>query len=525
MKKSDRKAIIERMRAVGAVLGLFLLTILACSGDDTDKLMKSIKVADLQKHQMTLASDAYEGRESGSDGGHKAALYITEHLQKWGLEPGGKDNTWFQPLGGMTYGDLAEANSIVLYKDKTMKSSEVYKLNDALIPLRTCRPGSASGEIVFAGFGITSAEHDYDDYKGLKVKDAIVMVLDQEPQEKDTTSKWNGDKPTKYSEWDHKITNAEKNGAAALLIVDPDATGLPKYEDLEWPSEPAKSKYRIPVVYLTSSCGEELAKAASKSLKAVQSEIDVAGKPRTFTIKRPAKLSVAYKGPPGKGEKNIIGVVRGSDEKLKDEWVVVGAHYDHVGYGRFGSNGGKAGQIHNGADDNASGTCTLLEIAEAVAGLKPKRSIALMWFDAEERGLNGSKAWTGSPTFPTEKIVGMINLDMIGRNDVKMTCVGVEGGKNPKYPKLVKLMQDAEKAFQIKFDWDYIDQQQLMQRSDHWSFMQAGVPATFFTGGLHADYHTERDDPEKINYPKEELIGRIAFWLAVKMAGMEGNLK
>ncbi len=513
-----------------AVLALLLAAAASLRADDLDKALKSIRAMDLQKHQMYLASDELEGREAGTDGGHKAALYITEHLQKWGFEPGGEEGGWFQPFGGsITYGDLAEANSLRIYKDRTMKSNEIYKLNDTLMPLRTCKAGSAVGDIVFAGYGITAPEHDYDDYKGLKVKDAIVMVLDHEPQEKDAASKWNGDKPTKYSEWDHKITNAQKNGAAAVMIaMDPvnhAERGLPKFEDLQWPADRKLAKYDLPVVYLSMDAADAVAKAASKSLKQLQQEIDKDLKPKSFRVTRPSKLSVAYKGAPGKGQKNIIGVWRGTDEKLRDEYVVIGAHYDHVGYGRFGSNGGKAGQIHNGADDNASGTCTLLEVAEAVSQIKAKRSIIVMWFDAEEKGLVGSKAWCDRPTVGIDKVVGMLNLDMVGRNDAKDIKVGVEGGDSPKFAKLVQLMRDAEKTFQMRFDWDYVHDQQLMQRSDHWSFMEKGVPATFFTGGLHADYHTERDDPEKINYPKEELIGKIAFWMAHRMATMDGTLK
>ncbi len=503
--------------------------------DDFDKALKAIRAGDIQKHQMILASDAYEGRESGAEGGHKAAMYIVDHLAKLGFEPGGQDGSWFQGLtGSITFGDMNESNYLKIFRDKSLKDSEVYKLNEAFVPMRTCRAGVAQGEIVFAGYGITAPEYTHDDYKNLKVKDCIVLVLDHEPQEKDAASAWNGDKPTKYSDWKYKIANAEEHGAIAVMIVmDPlnhDEPGLPKFEEFQWPADARLATCKLPVVYVTRACADALAKAAAtKPVKDLQADIDK-GFQKSFRVSRPCKLSVAYKGPVGKGQKNILALWRGSDEKLKEEYVVIGAHYDHVGYGKWGSNGGKAGQIHNGADDNGSGTSTLLDVAESVVMTKFKRSILLMWFDAEERGLNGSKAWCGSPTVRVDSVVGMLNLDMIGRNDVKDIKVGVERNgqgvqAEPKYPKLVKLMEDAEKTFGLQFDWKYVEDQQLMQRSDHWSFMQVGVPATFFTGGLHGDYHTERDDPEKINYPKEELTGKIAFWMANRMANMEGNLK
>lgn len=507
---------------------LLLLLLLVSPKDDLDKGMKTIKAGDIQKHQVYLASDELEGRDSGSDGGHKAAIYITEHLAKCGFRPGASDGGWFQPFGGGgSYGPVDEANYLHFAKDSSWSKYEVYKFNEHVVPFKGSHCGAPKGSVVFAGYGITAAEFEYDDYRGLKVKDAIVLVLDHEPQEKDATSRWNGDKPTKYSDWSHKIEAAVKAGAAALLIVidpanHPDEK-IPKHEEIAWPGD-KEPKYGIPVVYVSPELGQALAKAAGKDLKAVQAEIDKDAKPRNFRVPRPAKLSVSMKGYPGKGTKNIVAVWPGTDEKLKDEVVVLGAHYDHVGYGRQGSNGG-SGKIHNGADDNGSGTSTLLDVAEAFKEVKLKRTVVLLWFDAEEKGLVGSKAWCDSPTVPAASIVFMINLDMVGRNDIKKILVGVEKDpqKTPKYPKVVTLLNEAERRFGIAFDMSGADD--LIQRSDHWSFMQKGVPAVFFTGGLHGDYHTDRDDVEKINFPKEELIGKIAFFLAHKMANAPGTLK
>lgn len=512
---------------------LFVLLALetACFADDLEKAAKTIRAADLQKHQVVLASDEYEGREAGSDGGHKAALYIVEQLQRSGLEPGGDDGTWFQPFGeGGTFESLEESNALRVFRDAAMKSSDVFRLKQGMAPLAISRAGTATGPIVFAGYGITAPEYGYDDYQGQKVKDAIVLVLDHEPQEKDAASRWNGDKPTKYSEWSHKIETAQKNGAAALLIVlDPlhhSGRGLPAEPGLSWPPENRNGTAAIPVAYLSLDAAETIAKAAGKDLKKLQQEIDQSGKPKGFRLARPAKLSVAYRGQPGRGQKNIVAVRRGKDPKLASEVVVVGAHYDHVGYGRFGSNSGRAGQIHNGADDNASGTCVLLEIAEALAGLQPMRTIALIWFDGEEKGLLGSKEWVRRPTIPGATIVSMLNLDMVGRNDLRDVKVGIEETpQGPKYPRFAAVLREAERQFRVSFDWRYMDNQKLLQRSDQWSFMEAGVPAAFFTGGLHGDYHTERDDWDRINYPKEELIGRIVLWTAYRIAGLDGAVR
>ena len=229
--------------------------------------------------------------------------------------------------------------------------------------------------------------------------------------------------------------------------------------------------------------------------------------------------------PGDKGKKNIVAVWPGSDEKLKDEFVVIGAHYDHVGRGRRNSNGGKVGEIHNGADDNASGTSTVLDIAEAVSRCRFRRTVVCMWFDAEENALEGSRHRAANPTLPVEKCFAMNNCDMIGRNDPKKLIIGVEKDPSlePKYPKWVALVKDVEKKAGMTWDWSSFDS--FIKRSDHWPFMEKGVPALFFTAGLHADYHRETDDIEKINFAKEEMVGKICFTILSRAANLETPLK
>ena len=221
------------------------------------------------------------------------------------------------------------------------------------------------------------------------------------------------------------------------------------------------------------------------------------------------------------GRKNLVARWPGRDRARREEYVVVGAHYDHVGLGYKGSNtqaGGKAGEVHNGADDNASGASVLLDLAQAVTRAKFSRSVVFIWFDAEEQGLAGSKAWTANPTLDLEKCVAMINCDMIGRNETRKIYAGVDRDKEGKarFPKWEAAARDVEKAYGLEFDWKWF--QPHIKRSDHWPFMEKGVPAIFFTGGLHADYHTHRDDLEKINFEKEELVGRVLFTLLRKAA-------
>ena len=499
-----------------------LLASFSFQSSEADKAGKTIKATDIQRHQVYLASDELEGREGGSEGGLRAAYYLADHLAGLGFEGGAGDGSFFQPFGGANpMGEMKDANLVRFSKGKPEKPGDEFKYSEDFVPHSRSRAGSAEGPVVVVGYGITAPEFGYDDWKPVasSVKGAIALAMDGEPQEADEKSKFDGAKPSKYAEVYHKIDMAEKSGAAALLIAS--KAVLARREEFTWPPPADTKAARIPVILVSAAMADKL---AGKALDELRTSIDAELKPKSFKASKAVELTVAARPRPGKGHKNVLAIWRGVDSKLKDDFVVIGAHYDHVGRGSAQNSRGKSGEIHNGADDNASGTSTLLDVAEAIRDTRPKRSILLMWFDAEEKGLLGSIHWCGSPTVPIERVVGMFNMDMIGRNDTTKILMGVQKEeKKPFYPKLAALLGEGEKRFGIKFDWEGADD--LIRRSDHWSFMEKGVPAVFFTGGLHADYHTERDDPERINFAKEELIGKIVFWLASKLASTNVDLR
>jgi hypothetical protein len=223
----------------------------------------------------------------------------------------------------------------------------------------------------------------------------------------------------------------------------------------------------------------------------------------------------------GKDRINVLAMRPGSDERLKSEFVVVGAHYDHLGRGQ----GADEGKIFHGADDNASGASLLLALAKAASRTDFRRTVVFLWFDGEEKGLLGSKAWTEHPTLSLSSCVAMVNCDMVGRNDLKMVQVCVERNEKgePRYPAWASAIREAGAKFDVTFDWSGADD--LIRRSDHWPFMSRGIPAVFFTGGLHADYHTERDLVDRINFQKEELIGKIVFTLVTSAADGTSPIK
>lgn len=227
----------------------------------------------------------------------------------------------------------------------------------------------------------------------------------------------------------------------------------------------------------------------------------------------PAGTDGGWFQPFGEGKRNVAALRRGSG----DEYVVVAAHYDHLGK--------KDGVVHPGADDNASGTSTVLDVAESVSKASFARSVLFVWFDGEENQLEGSRWWTSHPTLPIEKCFAMLNVDMIGRNETAKIFCGVEKdkAKAPVYPKWAAEAKAVEQKFGATFDWTEFDP--YIKRSDHWPFMEKGVPALFFTGGLHADYHKPGDTIEKINFAKEELVGRIVYTLVARVADRREPLK
>ena len=382
----------------------------------------AIRGADIQAHQEVLAADGFEGREAGSEGGHKAALYIVGRLKELGLtahlQPFGPDRAFLE-AGGKSY-----------------------TLGRGIVPYPLSPRGRVAGTL-----------------------GSDVVIVDGAPA------------PSVLAELAAK-------GAKAVIAVG----GRPA---------PQSALYPLPVLGVVEELGPVLRKAEG-----------------------PATLEVGLGRVDGPSLKNVYAVVPGSDPEAR-EYVVVGAHYDHVGLGHRNGNpgaGSTPGQVHNGADDNASGASTLLEVAEAVVKAKLPRTVVLVWFDAEEGGLAGSRAFVADPPLPIADCRAMINMDMIGRNETEKVVIGVHKKADgaPVFPRWASLVGDLEKDLGARWDWKSFDE--YIKRSDHWPFMAAGVPAIFFTGGLHADYHTERDDVEKINVAKQEAVGRAVYRLAAAAA-------
>lgn len=423
-----------------------------------------------------LASDELEGRRTGTKGGDKAGDYISEQFKKSGLKAF-KNNSYNQQFKVVTSLSKGKKNSLNI-NNLDIKESD-------FTPLNFSESTNAKGELVFAGYGISAKEYNYDDYENLDVKDKIVVLLKGEPQKDNEKSIFNGNKPTQYSDLRYKVFNARNKGAKAVIFVN---SFIDKEDDLiELKNNESTSSEIIPVIQVKKEIINNILE--KKNFVEIQSNIDKDLKSCSFSLKLKAEITCElikeYKD-----ANNIIGIIEGSDSKLKDEIIIIGAHYDHLGYGGVESLSElKTPAIHNGADDNASGTVGLIEIANNIAKLNPKRTFVFIAFSGEELGLLGSAYFTNN--LPFKNIITMINMDMIGR----LTENKISIGGNKTSSNFESIIKNLNKNY--NFDISYFDDG--YGPSDHMSFYLKNIPVLFFFTGIHEDYHKPTDDFYKIN--------------------------
>lgn len=509
MKNTFKKVLL--LSLIFIVTGCALINFYSLN--DTDLISPLIIKTDL----FFLASDSLKGRSTPSEGLEIAADYIANKFKSYGLKSFGE--SYFQKFG-LVITNLGSENFLNITKSGELNE---FKIKEDFIPFEMTANDEVSGKLVFVGYGIRAKEYNYNDYHNIDVKGKIVLVLRHEPGEEDSSSIFDGVKATDYSNVSTKVKIAIEEGAIGVLVVtDPLNHSNLSPRGFPWPSLSRTipvdalpmtlnlAEPKVPVVHV----GEdiiELLFGSVDSLKKIQTAIDSSLQPRSFEFDGVFVNLRTSTVVTEKFAKNVLGYIEGSDDKLKEEIIVVGAHYDHIGLKRNVEPG--ADSIFNGADDNASGTSGLLAIARAFSEMnsKPKRTILFIAFAGEEKGLLGSKYYVTYPLFPLEKTVAMINLDMIGRNaEDSVILIGSQ-----EFPSLWKIVVEENQKVGLNL---VESDQNNFGGSDHVSFYRKNIPVLFFFTGIHNDYHNVTDHAELININKIAKISRLALRTVWKIA-------
>ncbi len=477
------------------------------------EVQKALSTLDAKEYSGELgwfSADSRGGREPGTAGSIEAGDFAAGEFSKLGLKPLGDpidgEPSYFQTFERGGRRGLLPGHCLTI-DGKSFAAGKEWSL------LGGCsKVDLKDTEVVFAGYGITAPEFEYDDYEGIDAQDKIVLILRHEPQEKDTTSAWKGASGTRHSYFTTKIENAGKHGAKAVLFVNGPIHHDPDRDPLGDLSTRASSNSKIPMIHVRGGLAKEILGHAGTSLADLQKKIDTTGKPASLEISGPRIDLHAEVGYLAKA-RNVIGLLEGSDPVLKNEVLVIGAHYDHLGLGAYGSRTPKRkGEVHNGADDNGSGSIGVIELAEAFvqADVRPRRSILFQLYDAEEKGLLGSRHYVSNPFFPLEKTVAMINLDMIAHvTDKKCSIMGTGTAKEWE-----AILKEAE--FESPVTWRHSEGG--FGGSDQSSFLSKKIPVLFFFSGIHKAYHTPDDDLENCNVTGAVDVLNVAFKTALIVA-------
>jgi Zn-dependent M28 family amino/carboxypeptidase len=518
-----------------------------------------------------LASDRLEGRGVGTQGLDVAGDFIASRFASLGLKPLPGLDGYFQTFEMITSESIAPETGLTV-------AGRAFKVKQDFVPASFSGEKVFEGPVVFAGYGITNKEKGYDDYAGLDVKGKVVLILRFEPHDAKGKSRWAKDEYSEHSHLDVKAKNAESHGAAAVIMVNPPKYHYAENEDplLAFVRQPS-SAMPMPFVHVTrAAAGEVLKKAGAPELAELQGRLDRDVKPASFDLKDVTASGRVALARTRRPVRNVVAYLPGTKA---DEYVVVGSHYDHLGWGGPGSlmamptsaHGvaaaatqagpdliegigrvltGQADRpatrpatvpavvvhpgahaattnnsvpamraIHHGADDNASGTAAMLELARVMArraaaeGRPPERSVVFCAFTAEESGLNGSARFVKDPPIDLKKTAAMLNFDMVGRVRNNLLYVGGGGTAAPLKGLLEKADEDSPLQFKNFGDGG-------LGPSDHMSFALKKVPVLFLFSGNHADYHRPSDTADKVNYDGIAEVVRVGAELIDELARM-----
>ena len=492
----------------------FLLFIWKCYNSETiiDSVVKEdtspeISIHDLKQHIIFLASDSLKGRKPGTDGGRIAAEYVAKEISNIGLSP--IENNSFQYFDVVTSISAGENNTF-RFKDFNGEVEMDFT------PLSFSENGDVTAPVIFAGYGFDVKTDSilWNDYSGLDVTGKWVMVLRGDPE----------DNPhgmfSEHSSLRKKTLVARDHGAAGILFLSgPEFDETDELIPLVY--DQSQSGSAIHAIHIKRSVADRIIKESGYTISQLEQRLISDRKPVSFIVQEEITASTDLVKQTVTTQ-NVAGILYGSDPRLKEEIIVIGAHYDHLGFGgaHSGSRRPDTLVIHNGADDNASGVAAILEIIEKLKEeqTKLKRSILFLSFVAEEMGLLGSKYFVNNPSVDLGKIKLMFNLDMVGRLDSTTKIITVGGtGTAVGLSDLVQRLAEG-KDLNVKLSSEGYGP------SDHTSFYVENIPVLFFFTGVHEDYHTPEDDVEKINLSGEKLVAEFVHDLIIEAANVPESL-
>lgn len=485
-----------------------------------------ISASSLRDHLRVLASDSLEGRETGQKGMELAADYIAKQLRNLGLNPSISTGNYFQPVS-FTYSKWKNSEMHV--------QGSRYRLLWDFITMPEVNSSNtiiSDQEVIFLGYGID--DQKYSDYKKIDVKGKIIMINKGEPMDKKGRSIIT--KTEETSDWslgiNRKLIVAKEMGVKLVLIIEDDIKKLldenrrkllspnlqlGNYTNFELST--ADHVY-ISTTVAKAIIGEQEKKVIKAREKYAKGKSEAVKLPTDFSINMTKDVNLLE-------GKNVMGYIKGKSKP--DEYIIVSAHYDHLGK--------RGDEVFNGANDNGSGSSTLLELAQScqqavLEGNSPERSIVFLWFCGEEKGLLGSHYYTENPIFPLQNTMVNINVDMVGRTDEKYK-------DNPDYIYIIgsdrlssdlhKISEDVNKKYtQLTLDYTYNsedDPNKYYYRSDHYNFAKNGIPAIFYFNGTHEDYHRTTDDVDKINFDAMEKVGKLIFHTLFELANRPQRIK
>jgi hypothetical protein len=547
-----------------ALIATLTVSIQAASGNGN---RAEIKTEELKDWLTYLASDEFEGRATYSEGLGLAAGYIANQLKSWGIKPGGPNGSYFQRVAVRGYKSnnrstvTIEANG----QTRTFKNKEGISLPANVGSKRSF----TADQIEFVGYGLNLPQANHNDFAGKNLKGKVVVFLGQNgPKTVEARQAFRtlfsrsrsiieeqraiatigpsisfgggpgGGGPGGGGQGGGRQGQGGQGGQFGGALPEADFTTAQNVENQIAPAVTAQDEF---LEFLFSGADVKYAELKDKAAK---------GEPLPASALKNVRitfnLDADYQPVRTQYTRNVIGIIEGSDAKLKDTYVAYGAHYDHVGYAegeveqgqsgprRLGSRGrvtkgAEDDRVWNGADDDGSGTVGMLGIAKAFAtGPKPRRSVILVWHAGEERGLLGSRYFADFPTVPLDKIVAQVNMDMIGRDrDNKaeeantVYIVGSDRISSEFHNITVEANEGAKKPLKLDYEMnDPADLEGIYYRSDHYSYAAKGIPIVFLTTGLHPDYHANTDSAEKINYEKMARIAQYAYEIGFRTANL-----